>query len=107
MTDKDSTPHENNMDLCMPWVALCAWSAGWRTARDGQKPDRDIRDQVYGLIYGTDFIERALGDTNWWNINALLAAFADAGTMGSADVESFYAHVERNQPRSRTRGSES
>lgn len=89
---QENEPHTELGD-CIKLVAASAWNAAWRQARADQMPDPQIEGQVDHLIEHGDFLRNALRRHNWRNVNAVLAAFRDAGLAGSADVPAFYTHV--------------
>ncbi|MFF7190526.1 GntR family transcriptional regulator [Streptomyces sp. NPDC008222] len=84
-------PHTDLTD-CIRLVAYSAWAAAWRQARNDQHLDPDIAGEVDHLIEQGDFLEMTLHRHNWRNVNAVLAAFRDAGLAGSSDVAAFYTH---------------
>ena len=87
-------PHTELGD-CIKLVAASAWDAAWRQARKDQAPDPALSAQIDYLIEHDDFLTVALYRHNWRNVNAVLAAFRDAGLAGSSDVAAFYTHVNR------------
>lgn len=88
---QEYAPHAELSD-CINLVAASVWAAAWRQARGDQTPNPEIEAQVDHLIVQSDFLKRALYRHNWRNVNAVLAAFRDAGLAGSADVAAFYTH---------------
>lgn len=90
------TQHSQITD-CFPFVAYEAWRSAWRAAHD-QWPSDAAKTEMREWMDRSDFIELALGWSNWRNVNALFAAFADAGTMGSTDVAAFYEHTNYVPP---------
>lgn len=89
---QEHAPHTDLSD-CINLVAASVWAAAWRQARGDQAPGPEIEARVDHLIVQSDFLKRALYRHNWRNVNAVLAAFRDAGLAGSADVAAFYTHV--------------
>ena len=89
---QESTPHTELGD-CIKLVAASVWDAAWRQARADRAPDAELASQVDRLIEQGDFLKDTLYRHNWRNVNAVLAAFRDAGLAGTADVAVFYTHV--------------
>jgi DNA-binding transcriptional regulator YhcF (GntR family) len=89
---QEYAPHTELSD-CINLVAASVWAAAWRQARADQVPDPKVEAEVDRLIVQSDFLRKALYRHNWRNVNAVLAAFRDAGLAGSADVPAFYTHV--------------
>lgn len=97
MIDQQQASEDPHTELgdCIKLVAASVWDAAWRQARQDQEPEAGASAQVNYLIEDSDFLKNALYRHNWRNVSAVLAAFRDAGLAGSADVPSFYTHVDR------------